>query len=164
MERHDSRFNRLYGIGAGLVLTLLLLPVFWFIPADAQPQPSMDSGRDREIDIRIQTFFETLKGGNSSLAFEEMLRSSPLGTHSTAAVLTDLRVEMDKLQQFGEIFHWEKYETKKIGEDVVIVRYILKYERYPVIWSFTFYRKPSVSIAIAPAWSVIDIRFDTNLL
>ena len=168
----EQQCNRLYksllGMGATLVCFLLLLPALRIIPADAQSQPaSADISRDSELDERIRAFFDSLQRGNLSTAFDGLLAQSPL--HSPAAMphQTDLRNKVGEARdQFGEILNWEQYDTKPIGTDVVVMRYILKYDQYPVIWTFSFYRKPSsLPGLINPSnrWVVVGLQFDTSL-
>jgi len=173
MKQH---YNPLYksfcGVGAALICLMLLLSALRLLPTDAQILSSVDVSGDSDLDAKIKSFFATLASGNSDSAFEELLRQSPLGSSGTNPQAAEQRNEMrnqtDALKaqsQFGEIIHWEKYETKSIGNDITLIRYILKYERYPVIWTFTFYRKPAVASSFSPSnsWVIIGLDFDTNL-
>jgi hypothetical protein len=168
MERqYNHLYKSLYGMGAALACFLLLVPTFWFIPADAQQSPpSADAAREQELDTRITAFFTTLASGNSSAACEEFLRSSPLG--AATSEVTELRNKTEEARtQFGLILDWEKYKTtERVGEDIVVIRYILKYDQYPVIWTFIYYRKPTgaLSMPTSNPWVLIDLRFDTNIL
>ena len=166
----ERKYNRLYknlcGIGAALLCFLLLLPSLRFLPTEAQP---VDTGRDHEFDVKIRTFFDSLAKGNSATAFEELLRQSPLASSGADSQSTEqLRNKVNELEmRFGKILHYEKYETKPIGEDIRLVRYILKYEQYPVIWTFTLYRKPvplTSSSSMTNPWGLVELHFDTNLL
>ena len=166
-RQYNHPYKSLCGIGAASVCFLLLLPCFRLLPVGAQLQTSVDASRDLEFDTKIRDFFDTIKRGNSSLALEELLRQSPLDSSNASSHLTELRNKIEEMKErFGEILRWEKYETKRIGEDIILIRYILKYERYPVIWTFTLYRKPSVSSSITNTnpWGLIELHFDTNLL
>ena len=162
-QQHTDLYKSFFGIGALLVFFVLVLPLLRFAPAGAQSQTLTDTGRDYECDIKIQNFFRTLSQGNTNAAFEELLRQSLYNSANANTPLPELRNKVDELKEsFGEILRWEKYETKQIGEDIMLIRYILKYERYPVIWSFTFYRKPSPSTA-PNSWGVVGLHFDTNI-
>jgi hypothetical protein len=77
-------------------------------------------------------------------------------------------------EQFGDILNWEKIEEKKLGNDVVVFRYVLKYDQYPVIWTFAFYRKPplssstptTISLPSTPSnpWMLVGLRFGEEIL
>ena len=163
---HRRLYKQIFSIGTVLLCFLLLLPALRFLPAGAQSQPATDVGRD-EFDARIQFFFETLRRVGSVPAFDELLRGSPLGTSDANAPLTNLRNRVDGLQaDFGDILNWEKLETKRVGTSIVLVRYVLMYDRYPVVWTFTFYRKPpttpSVTALNQNLWLLVELHFDTD--
>ena len=163
-RRHDRLHKNLYGIVAVLALFLLLLPAFRLVPTDAQLTSTTDISREQQgLDARIQDFFASLKRGNLTPAFEELLQPSSFG--SSSAEVTDLRKEVEKAgRQFGEMQNWERHESKQIGSDIVLVRYILKYDKHPVMWTFLFYRKPSgtMSMSSPSTWELIQLDFDSN--
>ena len=175
MERqYGNWYKSLYGIGAAVVCFLLLLPALRFIPVDAQISSSsaVVSG-EQEVEMRVRDFFTALMRGNSALALDDLLRGSSLGTGTTSAQQTELRNKTEEIRaEFGTIFSWEKIETKQIGEDVIVVRYVLKHDLHPVVWSFAFYRKPSGTSSITStlpstnlnAWVLIGLHFDPNVL
>jgi len=160
----EWQYNRLYksffGIGAALVCFMLLFPILRSVPAGAQ-LTTADS-REAERDARIRTFFEFLQAGSISTAFDRFLEHSPLSSADTV----DLRRDVSELNRFGDILGWERYDTRPVGTSVVVVRYILQYDQYPVIWSFAFYRKPPPRTAITTSnpWVLVELQFDTNLL
>jgi hypothetical protein len=159
-------YKYLCGAGTIIVCFVLLLPAFQLLPVGAQPPLSAETNRDQDIDVKIRTFFETLAKGNSAPAFEELLRQSPLADAPAGTQNAELHTKVEELKaQFGKVLNWEKYEVKRFGEDVVMMRYILKYDQYPVMWTFTFYRKPVSSTAAAGMnnpWTLIELHFDTN--
>jgi len=165
MERRYGRmYKNLFGIGAVVLCVLLLLPSFRFFPAGAQSQPVADTSRD-EFDARILVFFDALAMRNSTSAFNELLRSSPLGTPDASESLTAMQSRIDELQtQFGNILLWEKLDTKRIGSNIVLVRYVLMYDHYPTVWTFTFYRKPTTSTTLTtPGWVLVELHFETDM-
>ena len=167
MKQQNTRlYKTLFGAGAALVCFLLVLPTLRIMPVGAQPQTSVDT-REQELDARILTFFRTLQNTpSSSAAFEDLLVQSPLNSPGAALQLADLKSQVDEMKnKFGDILHWERYDSKPIGTDVMVMRYILKYDQYPVVWSFAFYRKPSPSSIINPnRWVLVEIEFEPSLL
>jgi hypothetical protein len=169
-------------MGAALFCVLLLLPTLRLVPVDAQSTSTstpVDVSRVRELDTQIEDFFNDLKRGTMTMtALNNLLRQGSLG--SSNSDVTALRTKVDECKtKFGEILAWEKYddESKRIGTDIMQIRYILKYDQYPVIWTFTFYRKPSVSsspLSFTPStavssgssstWTLISLHFDTEIL
>jgi hypothetical protein len=163
MKRQYNLYKSLYGIGAAVVFFLLLFPVFRLISTDAQ---TTDTARKQELNGRIQSFFGALSKGNSALAFEGLLNQSPLGSMIASTELTEMRNKVGEFKiKFGEIIRWDEYDSKPIGEDIIVIRYILKYDQYPVIWTFVFYRKPSPTMSInnQNLWGLVEVHFDTNL-
>jgi len=170
MERQYKHLHKnLFGMGAVLFCFLLLLPFLRLLPVGAQLSTVTDANVD-EFEPRIRLFFESLKRGNSSSAFEQLLSGSPLGTSESITQSNAFRSRVDDLQtQFGNIFTWEKLETtKRIGSNIALVRYVLMYENYPVVWTFMFYRKPLPASGLAgptpnPPWVLVDLYFDTDM-
>jgi hypothetical protein len=173
MERQYSHlYQNLCSIGAAAVCFLLLLSALRFIPADAQTTLIADPASERELDGRIQNFFFALTRRTSSALAELVRRSVFSASGMDSPSVEQLRTEIDKAKtEFGEIINFERYEVKQVGEDVFVIRYILKYEQHPVMWKFTFYRKPSSpSSLIVPSpstppspWTLIKLHFDTDM-
>ena len=159
-------FKNLFGIGAVVLCFLLLSSSLRLLPVGAQTQ-STDANRE-EFDTRIVAFFDTLQKGPSTSAFYELLRGSPLGAPEASTQSNTLREKIDALQpQFGSILTWERLDIKRIGTSTVLVRYVLMYDYYPVVWTFTFYRKPSstssMAISTANQWVLVELHFDTDM-
>ena len=165
-KNYHQLYKSLIGIGAATVCILLLMPALRIIPAGAQGTPA-DISRDQELEAKITAFFESLQqGGNLAAAFDRLLVQSPLNSPAALPHQTDLRNRVSEMrEQFGEILHWERYDSKPIGTDVMVVRYVLKHDQYPVIWTFAFYRKPSPSPGVSNLnrWVVVGLQCDSNL-
>jgi len=165
---HKYRHKNLVITGAILLCALLLLPSLRLFPVGAQITPVTDVNRDVH-DTRIVSFFEALKRGNSASAFEGLLSGSPLGAPEASMQATELRRRVEGLQpEFGDIITQERLDSKPIGANITLVRYVLMYEHYPVVWTFAFYRKPTstTGMAASPAtnpWVLVELHFDTDL-
>jgi len=162
MERqYGNWYRNLFGTGAVLLCILLLLILLRFPPSGVQAQS--DTGRD-EFEQRMQTFFDAVARSSSASALSELLRSSPLGSPDASEQLAELQRGVEELEkQFGAVLNWEKLDTtKRIGNNIAVVRYVLMYEQYPVVWTFTFYRKPSLTSGSNP-WVLVELHFDTNM-
>ena len=163
-QKHNQLYKSLFGIGAVLVCFVLLLFIFRVPPVGAQSQSVMGAIDIQVLERRVETFFEQLHLGNTPLAFSELLRLSPLISPGAAPELTNLQTRVtDANARFGGILAWERLEVRPIGADVIAIRYVLKYDQYPVVWSFLFYRKPSTG-AIANRFVVVALQFNTDLL
>ena len=164
MERQPKHmYKNLPVIGTVLLCILLLSPSLRLLPVGAQTQ-STSANRD-EFDAQILTFFEALKRG-SSTAFDELLRGSSLGAPEGTTQLNAIRTKLDDLPpQFGNILAWEKVDVKRIGTSIALVRYVLMYERYPIVWTFSFYRRPSSTSGMTTTgtWVLVELHFETDL-
>jgi hypothetical protein len=160
-KQNIRRLQYLFGGGILLLLLFLLfLPSLPLRPAGAQPVASDSSYK--ELDDKIRAFFEQLLSGNTTNAFDNLLLQSPLG--SSSAPVAEIRTKLDETKKHvGEFHTYEFYQFKPIGKDIVLIRCILKGEYYPVIWTFTFYRKPSLQGSTGTPWQLIELRFDSNL-
>ena len=145
----------------GTFLVLFLLALVTYIPLRAQPVASLtDPGR--EPDERVRRFFNDVLAGKGSQALDDLLSAS-----SEREALTEVKKKLEDIRiQCGNFRNYERHVVKSVGEDLVFVQYLLKCDRQPVIWTFTFYRRPtetgSLSTTSSP-WHVIGLRFDTNL-
>lgn len=168
-HQHKHFFRPLLSVGAVMVCFLLLLPLFRILPVGAQTQPVTDTNRD-EFDDRITAFFDALRTSrvNSASALNELLRGSPLGAPEADGAVDALRSRVDELrEQFGTIHTYERLDARRIGTSITIVRFVLMYERYPVVWTFTFYRKPSTTPSVTGSLPnpavLIQLHFDTDI-
>ena len=159
-QKHVRQYKRLFDIGVALVCFMLLLAVLRIVPAGAQS--SVDSGGIQSLERKIETFFGELRRVTPAPApvFTEFLEHSPLG--SDPSRVSELRRDVNAMSsQFGDILGSEKLDTRQIGTNTVVIRYLLLYDQYPVMWSFVFYRKPSTTPG---TWTLVALQFDTNLL
>ena len=151
------------GMGVVLIGILLVLPFFQLFPVGAQSPSLNDGAGEHETDVKIRNFFDALARGSSTSAFDELLRQSPYGSFDAGQASVELQKKVAEMSgQYGGILHYEKYDAKRIGEDVILTRYILKYDNAPIIWTFAFYRKPTKTTSNA-TWMFVQLHFDTDL-
>ena len=164
-----SSFKRSFAVLSGgivlLAVCVLLLPLF--STAQSPTYPSTEAGK--ELDERIQRFFNELMNSNSTKAFEDLLRSAPPDSATGNSTTAEMKTKLDDIKkQFGEFQSFEKIDEKPIvkSNDLVIVRYLMKCDYHPVVWTFIFYRCPvagASATSLSSPWQVVGLRFDTNL-
>jgi len=117
-----------------------------------------------ELDARVTQFLEGVSLGDTPAAYQELLRGSQLSTETEA--IEELVQKTSQLpERYGSYRAFEQISAKRVGADLVFLRYLYKCENFPVVWYFTFYPTPQSSIAVETNnnWRVIVVRFDTDL-
>jgi hypothetical protein len=119
-------------------------------------------------DARVRTFLEGLTSNQAAVeqSYETLLKGGPLaGKKQATETLVARSAELES--RYGTFRAAERVEAKRIGTDVLLVKYLYKCDNYPVVWYFTFYRdqRPANGIATTSTrtWSVITVRFDTEI-
>ncbi len=117
------------------------------------------------LETRVSQFLEGVSMGQAQTAYQELLAGSQLLKNSEALkTLTEKTKEIET--RYGRYRAFERVSAKRVGADLVLLRYLYKCENFPVVWYFTFYRTPQRGEP-APedknAWRIIIVRFDTQL-
>ncbi len=125
-----------------------------------QPDPEIEL-----LNRRVSQFFEEVSQNSAARAFRELLVGSRLLALSENDKVEELAAKASQLtDRFGEYRKYERIHAKRIGEDLVLMKYLYKCEHFPVVWYFTFYRAPGeLPSESVDAWRVIIVRFDTEL-
>jgi hypothetical protein len=115
------------------------------------------------LDGRIGQFLDGVSQGQAQNAFQELLAGSQLAKQADA--IKDLIARTNELEsKYGKYRAFEQISAKRIGSDLILMRYLYKCENFPVVWYFTFYHTPGSSeMTKGAGWRVVAIRFDTNL-
>jgi len=172
MERkYDRLCKSFFGIGIAIVCVLLLLPALRVVPAGAQnPPPTGTAGDQALLERRIESFFGLLRDDDFPRAFDVLLAHSSFATTGASQPVANLQSEIRGLiSEFGDILHWERIDVQPRGTNVLVIRYVLKHERFPVIFSFAFYRRPTsahipLSLSNPNQWGLAELQFETSLL
>ena len=96
-------------------------------------------------------------------ALAEFLTGGPLAASEQHKALAEKYRSLQ--ERFGKVVGVEKIDAKRVGNDLVLLKYLNKFETYPVVWYFAFYRdfKHPSGAAEAGNWVLISVRFDTRL-
>ena len=116
------------------------------------------------LDRRISQFLEGVSLGETQSAYQELLAGSQLLKRTKA--LKALVDNTNELQtKYGRRRAFERIGARRVGKDLVFLRYLYKCENSPVVWYFTFYRTPAPGKPLGEnsIWRVITVRFDTKL-
>jgi hypothetical protein len=148
-----------------IVTAGLLLAVFFC----RQPGLPGQGASDLEIDAldrRVKQFFGSLSSDDTQAAFQQLLAGSQVAKQTEAVkALVDKTRELKA--KYGEVRNFEQVAAKRIGKDVVILRYLYQCEHFPIAWHVIFYRTPPrgeiPEEEEGSTWRVIVLRFDTDL-
>lgn len=114
------------------------------------------------IQKRIDGFFLALTSTDAEpkVAFDELLLGSPLEKSDDVKKLVEEVRKFD--DRYGDFLEAEQISAKRVGKDLVLIKYLYKGQKFPVVWHFAFYRAPSKAAPPRP-WAVILLRFDTRV-
>ena len=114
---------------------------------------------------KVSLFLEGISHGSVPNAFEKLLIGSPLSKKTAdREALVKRTSELTGL--YGEYRAFESISAKRIGNNLVLMKYLYECETFPVVWYFTFYRTPPRGERppdTVDLWRVIIVRFDTEL-
>ena len=148
------------------MITIVVLGILFSLPGGpvARGQvlaPETDPVLDT-LDDEIKSFLEAVSLGQVQSAYDELLLGSHLAKQDKA--LKKLVEQTQELQsKYGEYRAFEQIAARRIGNDLVLLKYLYKCEHFPVVWYFTFYRTPGETPPENSNWRVVIVRFDTEL-
>jgi hypothetical protein len=144
----------------GLAAGLLCLSADRIAPAQEPADPDVDLVR-----ARVENFLEGVSvGGRTQAAYQELLAGSWLLKQTKQ--LDALVTQTDQLaERYGPYRDFEPIAARRVGKDLILLRYLYKCEQFPVVFYFTFYRTPRSDTPgeTSNSWRVIIVRFDTEL-
>ncbi len=148
-----------------VVLAVLLIPSTLVSArrAVAQDDQEVTGPVVAKLEDRVTRFLDAVSTGNETDAFKDLLLGSQL-LEQTEAIQT--LVDKSKLieDRYGLFQESEPIGAKRIGNDLILMKYLFKCENFPVIWYFAFYRDfRRTSAPTDSEWVVIAVRFDTQL-
>jgi len=125
----------------------------------APPGPVVGKLHDKVI-----RFLDGISNGDEANAFSELLVGSQL-LEQDGAVRGLVDKSKDIVKRYGAHHESEQVAAKRIGKDVVLMKYLFKCEKFPVVWYFTYYRDFSRANTTSgdDHWVVISVRFDTQV-
>jgi hypothetical protein len=149
-------------------LTLsLLLPL---TPLPAQPAPSpfrpiepvKARGNTTSIDEaqipgkirdRVQTFFATLTTQSVEQAFFKLFDGTQFMDQKNA-IDSFSNATRGSIEAYGKVKYHDLFETRKVGERIIIVSYIVEHEKRPIRWRFLFYSP------VGNEWTLANLKVD----
>lgn len=137
-------------IGAGVFLATVLWTVF-------TPAQLTEDSIFKEPGTRCEAFLAGLRG-NVEDAYAALLKDGPLprDKERLSKVVADTKKLFSMEAHYGKSRAEnavERVKAQRIGNDVVLLRYLYKFDQLPVVWYFAFYRA-------GDRWVAVSVRFD----
>jgi hypothetical protein len=146
-----------------VLAALLLASTACALLAQGQEEPDAVSPVVAKLDERVKRFLDAISAGHESDAFDDLLVGSRL-LEQTEEIQTLVDKSKEIKDRYGPFQETEQIGARRIGKDLVLMKYLFKCESFPVIWYFAFYRDfRRASTATDNDWVVIAVRFDTQL-
>lgn len=129
-----------------------------------QPPPRAADVELDYLDQKVRTFLERVSFDDVSAAYQGLLQNGPLAKQADG--LSKLEQKTRALHsQYGGFRSSEQVSARRVGKDVVTLKYLYHCETFPVVWHLTFYRiyKRAETPRENENWHVVSVRFDTNV-
>ncbi|MEE8450673.1 MAG: hypothetical protein V3R99_02130 [Thermoguttaceae bacterium] len=131
-------------------------------PASAQEYAAEPDRELVALDDKISQFLSDVATGETEAAFTALLEGSQLADQEKPlAALIEKTKELET--KYGKHLDSEQIAAKRIGKDLVLLKYLYKCENFPVVWHFVYYRTTNETLPENGTWRVITVRFDTEL-
>ena len=99
------------------------------------------------------SFFVILKSGSTDKAMDYIVATNPYMLQAKETI-DNIKLKLQKsLPLIGKFYGQDLYFKKEIGPNYMYLKYILRYDRQPVIMTFIFYKPDKV-------WKLQNILFE----
>ncbi len=143
-----------------LVIAGCTLGSLW---AWAQPPVEALPASLEVLSTRTRDFLQDVSLGKVSDAYGRLLEGSSLaGETQSLAELVQKTGELEP--RYGRCWSFERLSARPLGSDVVVLNFLYKCQRLPLVWRVVWYRTPggNGNSTVSENWQVISIRFDTD--
>lgn len=122
-------------------------------PVDTRRTAGSDSGLPARVEERVQDFFSALTTQTPEQAFFRLFSGTKFATEKEVidAYTTATRNE---ISQSGKIKYFNHFETRAIGQRIVLATYMVEHERRLMRWRLMFYSP------IGNEWKLINLKVD----
>jgi hypothetical protein len=117
-------------------------------------QPGLSEGGKAGYEPIVKKFFEIFKTGDTNKAVDYVFSTSNYINKDSVIQVKNQMMNMKSL--VGSYHGFELINSKKIGKSLISITYLVKYERQPIRFRFTFYKPRD-------EWMILSFAFDDNL-
>lgn len=99
------------------------------------------------------SFFVILKSGSTEKALDYIVSTNPYMLQAKETI-DNIKMKLQKsLPLIGRFYGQDLFYKKEVGPNYMYLKYLLRYDRQPVIMTFVFYRADKV-------WKLQNILFE----
>lgn len=109
-------------------------------------------GIPTEINQQCAAFFNTLINGDIEIAYNELLKNSPL-IRNKDKVKEQIIKTTQAIELYGKITGHEQAGAEYTSISYVKVKYLSLHPFNPILWTFTFYNSPAIG------WIVLNLKY-----
>jgi hypothetical protein len=132
-------------------------------PARAEDETAFTDPVVAKLNDRVMRFLNEIAERRETDAWRDLLSGSQLA-EQTAVVKTLVERSKELVERYGKYRESEGVGAKRVGKDLVLLKYLYKCEKFPIIWNIVYYRDAGRAATNSDdSWIVISIRFDTQL-
>ncbi len=134
---------------------MMAMSVAVLLAATALVAAEEKSAAPREPRAAAEQFLSGVRGGKIEAAYDALFVGSPI-LEQTQQVLLLKGQTQSQMQLFGAALDYEFLQQKEIGKSLVTLKYLLRYEKDAVTWTFVFYKAKD-------QWVVTAIKYQPSI-
>ncbi len=93
----------------------------------------------REPKAAAEQFLSGIRDGKIEAAYDALLVGSPIAEQGQQYMLLKGQTQ-SQMQLFGKPLDYEFLCQKDVGKSIVTLKYVVRYEKDAITWTFVFYR------------------------
>lgn len=145
------------------LMIALLLACLTLVSFATRAQNSSRNDPQLEVlDQKLKDFLRAIVDDDVHTAYQDLLSGSPLARQTDAVANLELKTK-ELETKYGAFRSVEQISAKRVGADLVLMKYLFNCENFPVVWYFTYYRMYKRGEAPRDNWAVVAMRFDTDV-
>ena len=111
-----------------------------------------------ECENIIKDFFGIYKDEGSESALDMLFSTNSWMVSRSQDDIENIKLQLSGVTNIaGAYFGYESITQKKVGESLKLYSYLVKYDRIPIRFTFTFYRPDN-------EWMIFNFQYDQNLM
>jgi hypothetical protein len=132
------------------------------LPPGVQSQEQLDRAGAKRLDVPQELveissrFFKLLGAAEVSLAFDELLKNSPI-KEDREKILELTTQSRRAVELYGQVRGFEFAGIEVSTPSLVRVKQIALHNKFPMRWYFTYYKSPQ------NGWVITNIQFDDRI-